>query len=617
MRYETDVNGYITCVVWGCYTPGSTEYNGEIPAGYSTLVEWADNACINAYYIDKNGNLVLDAEREAELKIIYEQQAADYAPVVHKDLYAQQEILESQYLKATAIGKILELTEAKNMATTVKLTNVSPGVIDIIAHGKNMLRDNMEDKTISGLTFSTFKDSGRKRVEISGTATEDVEYTVSGNGVDIIPVFALLKDTDYYLSMSDLECELRCFNGETYEQVYSGTGGVINLPENKKVTHVVVKIPAGTTILKNITPELYYGSEAAEYVLPGKEVKVTRIDLTGHEITDTVNASLTISGGLVILQADGEDRIVAAGNVNLLNGYNMVYASQGNGIEIEYCKNILDVSSLEFLQGKNTASNRFMILEDGSIKAVNGYFSGELNSEAGIVGGWNINEDSLWCNIIPPNETAFTDADVKKMQQYIVGTTTLTSEEIAKYDYNGDGRITSGDVLAVQLLAQTNISKQEPGKLLISSTDWRYPIRILDRAGNTISSFGIDGAPPSKVPQQIADYVVEEGTIDYWEYQKWNSGKIVLKAFSLLTGVVINYSYGSALYRSQTFNYSLPTGMLKTIKNVSVEGNLGGTWGAVANASVNMVNPFLVSPNTNGGISSDYFWTITVEGTWK
>ena len=68
MRYKLDVNGYVLAVFWGCYTGTCAEYTGEVPAGYSSLIEWADNALINAYYIDGSGNLVLDAAREAELK---------------------------------------------------------------------------------------------------------------------------------------------------------------------------------------------------------------------------------------------------------------------------------------------------------------------------------------------------------------------------------------------------------------------------------------------------------------------------------------------------------------------------------------------------------------------
>lgn len=86
MRYELDSNGYVTTLVWGCNTGACAEYTGEIPAGYSSLKEWADNAVINAYYIDSNGNLVLDEAKLSELETLYAQQEADNELITRKAL---------------------------------------------------------------------------------------------------------------------------------------------------------------------------------------------------------------------------------------------------------------------------------------------------------------------------------------------------------------------------------------------------------------------------------------------------------------------------------------------------------------------------------------------------
>jgi hypothetical protein len=86
MRYELDQDGYIKTVLWGCITGTCAEYTGEVPTGYSSLIEWADNACVNAYYLDESGNLILDSNREAELKSLHLQQEEDYTPIYHKDI---------------------------------------------------------------------------------------------------------------------------------------------------------------------------------------------------------------------------------------------------------------------------------------------------------------------------------------------------------------------------------------------------------------------------------------------------------------------------------------------------------------------------------------------------
>ena len=91
MRYELDSNGYVITLLWGCNTGKCTKYTGEIPIGYNSLVEWADNAYINAYHLDSNGNLVLDEARLSELENLYAEQETENELITRKML---NEILE-------------------------------------------------------------------------------------------------------------------------------------------------------------------------------------------------------------------------------------------------------------------------------------------------------------------------------------------------------------------------------------------------------------------------------------------------------------------------------------------------------------------------------------------
>lgn len=91
MRYELDSNGYVVTLLWGCHTGKCAKYTGQVPAGYNSLKEWADNACINAYHLDSSGNLVLDQARQLELETLYAQQEADNSHITRKEL---AEVLE-------------------------------------------------------------------------------------------------------------------------------------------------------------------------------------------------------------------------------------------------------------------------------------------------------------------------------------------------------------------------------------------------------------------------------------------------------------------------------------------------------------------------------------------
>jgi len=364
MRYTLDNNGYIKTVAWGCMTGNCAEYAGAIPAGYTSLPDWADRACINAYYLDSNGNLVLDAERQNLLQTKYEREAIDYAPVLHKDLYETNEIIDAQYKKNNVTGVINIINNARSLAPMIKLTGLSQGKINVFASTKNMLPLTAITETKGGISFTV-----GNGIAISGTATEDVVYRLLDSDR---PAFALLKGHDYYLSLGGLECEL-LYEEETTEQVYVGASGLINLSENKTVNKVLVKIPAGTTINKTIYPTLAYGTEPTDY--EEAKAKAYTVDLSEHEIAAA--DYVLIGEGLAVLYG-ANTHVVGEGSMGLLNGYNMIYTSQANSMEVQYTTNELLVNDMAFLQGTSTTSGRFAILNDGSIRATGGHFGGDV-----------------------------------------------------------------------------------------------------------------------------------------------------------------------------------------------------------------------------------------------
>lgn len=366
MRYKLDSNGFIKYVLFGCYSGEGAEYSGTVPAGYDSLVDWADNAIINAYHLDENGNLMLDAQRMNYLQTMYEQQAIDYAPVLHKDLYATNEIIEAQYKKATATGSIITITNARGIAPMVKITGLTGNSLSVFAQTKNMLRNDAISLEVNGLTF-TREGSG---IKISGTATADVEYTISGGEAE--PLFALLQGHSYCLNVGGYNCELLYFDGETTEQVYTGTGGVINLSESKRVSEVKLKFSSGQTVNDTIYPTLAYGTTTIAY--EECQTKVYNMELPEYE----AGASIIIGEGLAVLYSGGKTYVVGRSNMGLLNGYNMIYTSQGNNLEVTYTTNEFLVDDLAFLQGKSTTQDRFIINEDGSIQANGGVFNGEV-----------------------------------------------------------------------------------------------------------------------------------------------------------------------------------------------------------------------------------------------
>lgn len=407
MRYTLDNNGYIKTVAWGCMTGNCAEYTGEIPAGYTSLPDWADRACINAYYLDENGNLMLDADRQNYLQTNYEKQAADYAPVLHKDLYATNEIIDAQYKKTSVTGVVNIITNARSLTPMIKLTGLSQGKINIFAQSKNMLPLTAITETKGGISFAV-----GDGIAISGTATEDVVYCLLDSDR---PAFGLLKGQNYYLNLDGLACELIYEDG-TIEQVYEGASGLLNLSENKTVNKVLVKIPAGTTVNKTIHPTLSYGASAITY--EEARSKSYSIDLSEYEIAET--DYVLIGEGLAVLYGRNT-HVVGDGSIGLLNGYNMVYTDKGNTLEINYTTNEFLVDDMAFLQGTSTTSGRFVINEDGSIQATGGVFNGKVTcTELTVASG----------AAISGLDTGITAAQATQITKDTIETATLTAKNL-------------------------------------------------------------------------------------------------------------------------------------------------------------------------------------------
>lgn len=496
MRYKLDINGYVCLVLWGSNSGDCQEYTGEIPAGYTSLVSWAENAVINAYYIDSNGNLVLDAQREKELKTLAERQAIDYSPVLRRDLYETQEVLDSQYIKvmSSAVSKkILALENVKNISPYVKLKNLSSAdTITFFAQTKNMLKNDAVTETINGVSFTRNPDG---QIVISGTATADVEYNLSGGSGNTTPIFALLTDVSYYLRIGSLSCEMRYFNGETTEQVYSGsTSSAITPAADKKVTQVVIKIPSGTAVDKSFYPTLSDSATEIDY----EEYKCKLLTFDVGTITDS-DAYIKIENGLIILYESEEESLLGQGNTALLDGDQIVYTDQGNLITIKYSINKLAVEDLGFLQGKATTTNKFKILEDGSIEAHNGNFSGTITGST----------------IANQNDEATSKVELN------LGDITLT-EKYGSYDI-----ITKlmGSGLRMQSSNPNNqwtISFWPTGVFSLVGPDG-----IGGEAEINLSTMGVMNFKNGDKNVQLSpdmDIVIEQGTSGIWTYRKWNSG---------------------------------------------------------------------------------------------
>lgn len=134
----------------------------------------------------------------------------------------------------------------------------------------------------------------------------------------------------------------------------------------------------------------------------------------------------------------------------------------------------------------NLNSNRFSMTSDNSKISQDG----SVEFLSGLIGGWHIDKNKLWCNIVP--EYDYSESDYNRLREILNGSS-YSNEEFQKYDIDKSGGLDSKDLLMCRQLIYFNLQKSNPGKLLLDTTDWVKPIKIVNSSGEVIAWFGIRG----------------------------------------------------------------------------------------------------------------------------
>lgn len=248
MYYEKDENNYITKVFFGCTSDDGIEYTGNMPAGYSNLVDWANSENILSWYIQE-GNLLKDNNKEAELESVYESEYEDNKHVSNKDFKVVSEAVNTvtssyPYKTKTVNGKLINVNDAKPLQPKIKIDNIYPysyDKVDLLVTGKNMLPNTATSQEISGLTITQNTD---RSITINGT----------GKGKNLITDSSLTKAP----TISD-NWSLGTMNNVTSSS-YGNDGLTVTTPadgNDNNGSSIVIKdannlIPAGTTVAFSI-----------------------------------------------------------------------------------------------------------------------------------------------------------------------------------------------------------------------------------------------------------------------------------------------------------------------------------------------------------------------------
>lgn len=138
----------------------------------------------------------------------------------------------------------------------------------------------------------------------------------------------------------------------------------------------------------------------------------------------------------------------------------------------------------------NLKANRF------SLESTNATITKEgiVDFVSGEIGGIEIGEDYLRIPIT--TEYDFTQEDVDKVRNSLIGLATLTDEEKIKFDVSGDGKVMSNDALIMQRIVDAGITVDKTGYFEIKRNKekpYNSGVYIVGGNGSAIASMTLEG----------------------------------------------------------------------------------------------------------------------------
>lgn len=269
--------------------------------------------------------------------------------------------------------------------------------------------------------------------------------TVNYCGWNTINTFWIREDGKIASTVSDFKTWLSTHNTEVqYILASSNTEGVgkIEVPSTyKTITH----IDTTDELEPNMDITYVRDTQITNYV----QNQVSQIKITEDGILAEVNRKV-----------DNEE-IIAKLNLAIEDEQGIIEIT-GNQVTID--------------------SDYFKLNADGTIK-----------STGGTIGGYKITDNMLYAETFAKYN--YTERDLDKIRNYLMGTDTLTPEEFEKYDVDESGTITSRDFLIIKFFIKYNVTPTSSAKIIMrtgnSISDNAYVLQ--DGTGNEILNIGFNG----------------------------------------------------------------------------------------------------------------------------
>lgn len=219
------------------------------------------------------------------------------------------------------------------------------------------------------------------------------------------------------------------------------------------------------------------------------------LDITSNEAISGVYSAISQLNDEIVLKVDDNGRLATVKLGTDANEGTVVKIGADNiNLTAEETINFLSGGEIN-LSGKNISikSDNFNVTKDGKMSCQGATIDGDVVANTltantkGSIAGFDISSNGLSVSVTETLPT-YSNADITRLQQIIVGLVTPTQADYNRLDMNYDGRLTTLDIAAIQRLLNGTDSYTQTSTFLLNPKSIKRTIEISN--GNNKTTIG-------------------------------------------------------------------------------------------------------------------------------
>lgn len=219
------------------------------------------------------------------------------------------------------------------------------------------------------------------------------------------------------------------------------------------------------------------------------------LDITSNEAISGVSSAISQLNDEIVLKVDDNGRLATVKlSADANEGTVVQIGADSINLTAEETINFLSGGEIN-LSGKNISikSDNFNVTKDGKMSCKGATIDGDVVANTltantkGSIAGFDISSNGLSVSVTETLPT-YSNADITRLQQIIIGLVTPTQADYNRLDMNYDGRLTTLDIAAIQRLLNGTDSYTQTSTFLLNPKSVKHTIEISN--GNNKTTIG-------------------------------------------------------------------------------------------------------------------------------